>query len=298
MMLALRNLVSVRVRPCSECNWDSGKRSLGWSTFSPGFYVQNSRLCTPQCLERYLSKQVLRMQRPDQQPSASPKLPLGLLLLEQGAITEAQLRRALEQQSRKEPGRRLGEILRETAGLQELDIALGVARQWSVPFAEIAVADAARGPDFWSLLPQALSQLHRALIIHADPVLKTGYLAFADGVKHSVLYAVEQITGYSIRPCIARDSQMEVALETYAARARTHEIVVDGPISARDIVGMIGSYAANTEAKSIRLARCAQHVWARLEGEDKGKGKDKETWHLVLRLMSSPAKVLPFGSRN
>jgi hypothetical protein len=275
------------VKPCRECDWSSRRRLLRSNSFVGGIYLDDQRFCSVECLESHLLKQIQRMDVFEHDPAPSPRIPLGLLLLERGLIDHAQLRQALEQQG--EQNRRIGSILQEIAGLPEEEIALAVARQWSVPFVE--VLESTRNLAAWELLPRFLSKQHGALMVHSNGSTKLAYLAFTDRIKHSVVHAAEQITGYRVEPCIGRETQIESALERYVStRTLGNEIVLIQPLSTREAAGTVASYAANAEASFIRMARCVDHLWVRFEG--------KQALHVVLKLAGTGPKAVPLNCRN
>ncbi|MBC7337913.1 MAG: type II secretion system protein GspE, partial [Clostridia bacterium] len=96
---------------------------------------------------------------------------LGELLVEAGAITQAQLARALEEQKR--TGERLGAILAKQGVISDKDIASVIAKQLGIPF--ISLRKEKVNPKVLSMVPESFAR--RNLLIPID--IKDGKLLVA-----------------------------------------------------------------------------------------------------------------------
>lgn len=136
-----------------------------------------------------------------------PRIPLGLMLLEQGRLSEQQLREALE--SRKHTAESTGEAVRledfllNSGILNEAALTRAISAQWNCPVFSLA---AARHEGMGATIPPFLAEALGAL-----PVRISGgrllFLAFSERIDRSLSYAVEHMTGLQVAAGIARESE-------------------------------------------------------------------------------------------
>lgn len=93
------------------------------------------------------------------------KVRLGDLLIEQGLLTEEQLKLSLDQQKR--TGRKLGRVFVESGYVTEEGISQALARQLHIPF--IDLKSFTPKPDLIQLLPEAPARRFRALVLDQMP---------------------------------------------------------------------------------------------------------------------------------
>src|SRR5574343_940262 len=89
------------------------------------------------------------------------KIRLGDLLIQQGLLTEEQLKSALEQQ--KLPGRKLGRVFVDSGFVTEEGISQALARQLRITFVDLR--DFKPQPELLKLLNEAQARRYRALVI-------------------------------------------------------------------------------------------------------------------------------------
>ncbi len=89
------------------------------------------------------------------------KIRLGDLLIQQGLLTEEQLKIALDEQKR--TGRKLGRVFVESGYVTESGISQALARQLRIPY--IDLGNFAPKPDLIKLLPEAPARRFRALVL-------------------------------------------------------------------------------------------------------------------------------------
>ena len=92
------------------------------------------------------------------------KIRLGDLLIQQGLLTEEQLKFALEEQKRS--GRKLGRIVVESAFVTEEAISQALARQLQIPFVDLKLFNPK--PELINLLPEAQARRYRAVVLAED----------------------------------------------------------------------------------------------------------------------------------
>ncbi len=196
-------------------------------------------------------------------PELVHRLPVGLLLLEQGRITEAQLRAALAAQRRSADdgadAERLGEWLMRSGVLTEAALTRGLGAQWNCPVLEL------RG---WNpngvawVAPRILAEASDALpvSIRAGRLL---YLAFASRIDRSLAWALERMTGMQVAPGIAPESELLNALaryrETPSPAARYLE-AANSWLLARELTRHI----EEQKPAESRLVRVHEFFWLRL----------------------------------
>ncbi len=93
------------------------------------------------------------------------KVRLGDLLIEQGLLSEEQLKIALEEQKR--TGRKLGRVFVESGYVTEEGISKALARQLKIPFVDLK--NFSPKPDLIKLLPEAPARRFRAMVLEQTP---------------------------------------------------------------------------------------------------------------------------------
>lgn len=184
------------------------------------------------------------------------RVPLGLVLLSMGVITEAQLQSALEQQRQAKQGR-IGDWLRKTADLSEKEVTRALGMQWNCPIFDLAAYRPQAGE-----IPRELVELYRFLPL---PARNRGllYLAFDRALNPVASYAVQHMTGLRVEAGLAGEDAFAEAwsrslpMQTPAAavvKPRTREALLDAATS-------VLQDPAVTDAS---LARVHQHIWLRV----------------------------------
>lgn len=187
----------------------------------PGF--EGRWACSAECMGELVAAAVRREMDGGGFAPHAHRLPMGLMLLEQGRISAEQLREALAGQrcAELESGeqRRLGEWLVERGVLDEAALTRALSAQWNCP---VLTLDAFNPEETAGALPRFLAEAAGAL-----PVRVAGgkllYLAFAGNVDRGLGAALETMTGLKVVAGIAADSEFRRAqreyLETPAPRA-------------------------------------------------------------------------------
>lgn len=148
------------------------------------------------------------------------RIPLGLMLLDSGVVTQYQLRQALDAQRAANHGR-IGDWLEDLCGVPPAMITRAVAAQWNRPVLSTVgfVADRMA-----SVMPMALRKEASMLPLRlaAGKIL---YVAFVDDVDTAEVHALERMTGLRIesglmtqREFRAAESQLDAAQSTVCYR--------------------------------------------------------------------------------
>jgi len=206
------------------------------------------------------------------------RIPLGLLLINRGALTQEQLRSALHQQ--REFGRgRIGDWLLQLGMVNEEQLTQALGQQWACPVfpLELQPAKASWG----DLLPVPLLESACAVPVHASPDGCLVHLAFADRVDHTLLYAVEQMLGCRTVACVASATSVARLLEHLRRTAAREETSFDTVRDPRDVNSTITNYAEELHATRISLARAAAYLWVRFH-------RNRSTRDLLFRILPEP----------
>ena len=150
-----------------------------------------------------------------QEPVAAPRPFLGELLVQAGKLTARDLERALLAQQ--EMGGMLGRVLVRLGLVSEIDVARTLSEQLGVPF---IAADAF--PDLMPEVPGLLPEFLQAKAIY--PLRQDGaqlHVAMAVPQDAFLLKALHLVTGCTVRPHLALESDIEKALAEPAEEAAT-----------------------------------------------------------------------------
>lgn len=263
--------IAAQVRPmlgglfprCANPACSTGWVRLWRSRKAPVF--EGCWTCSPECTAEVVRRAVRREAGDGAGPGEkySHRIPLGLMLVEQGRLSAEQLRTALvlRRRASEETGEavRLGDWLVESGVLSEAALMRTVGLQWNCP---VLALNRWRPQEVASALPRVLGEVAGAL-----PVRVAGgkmlYVAYGGAVDHALSYALRRILGLEVGEGIARDSEMRVAqaryLETPGPRARYLEVAGSQPL-IRTIAGLM----ERERPVDARLARFRNYYWLRL----------------------------------
>ncbi|MBN9341896.1 MAG: type II secretion system protein GspE, partial [Comamonadaceae bacterium] len=181
-----------------------------------------------------------------QEPVAAPRPFLGELLVQAGKLTARDLERALSAQQ--EMGGMLGRVLVRLGLVSETDVVRTLSEQLGVPF---VAADAF--PDLMPEVPGLLPEFLQANAIY--PLRQEGqelHVAMAVPQDAFLLKALHLVTGCTVKPHLALESDIEKALAEPAeeASAEDDDGFADG-LDGGDFVEHLKDLAS--EAPVIRL---------------------------------------------
>ncbi|MFW6065207.1 MAG: GspE/PulE family protein [Planctomycetota bacterium] len=148
------------------------------------------------------------------------KLQLGELLVEHGAISEEQLRQALEYQQQSSEPLLLGEVLQKLELCSQDQIMAALAAGYGVPFARISprIAD----PRVIDVLPREFLERHSVL-----PLFKVRNrltLAVSEPANVFLMEEVGRLTGCEVLVVCATDRDIKATLETHLPSANVFVI--------------------------------------------------------------------------
>src|SRR5579859_7602954 len=160
--------------------------------------------CSAECLQRsvQLAVQNLLARFLFERPRAY-RLPLGLLLVNRGQITQSQLQEALRLQRIGGAGK-LGAWLRQMNAASDEQLVNALAQQWACP-----VYPLDRHPQVvrWNdVAPFTLFEAVRAVPAHMSLDGRTLHVAFSERVDHTTLYALERMLDCRTVACVASEA--------------------------------------------------------------------------------------------
>jgi len=217
--------------------------------------------CAPQCFEYAAGQrlgEICNMSSPAE--PVQHRIPLGLLMLSRGQLSNWQLRSALEAQQAS--GRyRLGEWLERLGFASEQQITTALGLQWACP-----VVTTRLNPDYRCvrLIPFRILETYRMLPIQFVESTRTFYLAFSEGIDYGVLNAVEQILDCRTEACLVSRSAMNAALEQIRRDRNAIDLLFEGWRHAPEMARITTGYVLKLGAQTVRVAGCGRYIWVRL----------------------------------
>jgi hypothetical protein len=186
------------------------------------------------------------------------RVPLGLVMLAQGWITQAQLRRALDAQRANGTGR-IGEWLIAECGVDAEQVTRGLSVQWNCPVLTTE-----------GFSPEAMARVMPRLFVEEFGLLplrvagsKILYLGVEDRLDASVALAVEQMTELQVVSGLVAAPQLEVArsrlMESEAVSVR-QELLSDADTLAAKITAIL----EQKQPVESRFVRVHGYYWLRL----------------------------------
>lgn len=252
-----------RLLPCcqqAECNesWHFWRRLRHRRRH---LVLEGLRCCLDSCFDRALRDRLAEVCRIPERTAFHHRVPIGLLLVARHQLTDAQLRAALHVQNAAGHGR-LGEWLQDLGYASEEQVTAALARQWSCPVLRTETLELRSRPG--PQIPLALMRWLAIAPVEFVDSTRTLHVAFARGLDHSVLYALEQMLECRTEPCLVRPSVLERHLEQLGESHHESQVLFEHLSDIAEFARIIRSYAACLGALEVRLTRCGSHIWVRL----------------------------------
>jgi len=241
---------------CSNAECRSGWIQLFRSRTSPIF--EAGWLCSPECT-RARVRVAVRRELEGWLQNGEPyrhRIPLGLLMLEQGWITSQQLRRAIEAQ-RNAGKLRLGEWLVKQGATTEELVSRALSIQWSCPVLSLAGLTVTH-----ELLPRLFVEAFGALPLQ-DASGRIAYLGFEQSVDTALAFSVEKMAGKRVESGILQSvSHLEGV-----GRIRNEmfpEAQVAEAASEHAAAHLLAKSIERVQPASSRLVRVHDWLWLRM----------------------------------
>jgi len=243
---------------CANASCKSGWMKLWRSRQTP--VLEGKWACSSTCMQEMVKAAVLReMAETSQGPAVHlHRVPIGLLLLSQGHITQDQLKRALTAQKESGSGR-LGEWLIEQKAVDEDRVTRALSAQWNCP---VLPADSHDPAAMAAMLPRLLVDSFGML-----PLRLAGrrllYVAFEDRIDRCMTLAIERMSGLAVEAGLLRGSEFR-RLRQEALRAPFPKIRLLEVANVRGLVLTLAGMIEERKPTQARIVRVHDYFWLRL----------------------------------
>lgn len=243
---------------CANPACSSGWLHLWRSRTAPVF--EGGWSCSAACTAAQIGRAVRRELdgRGAMPQSHRHRVPLGLLMMEQGWITAAQLKGALQAQKAAGTGR-LGQFLIRCAGVSERLVTRALSLQWSCPVLPLDVHD-----------PEGLAPLAPRLFIDAFGALplrvaagKLLYVGFEERLDPVLALAMERMSGLRVECGLVHGSEFHPAHERMMQAAFPSVELLE-VASEPALVKMLARAVERERPVESRLVRVHDCLWMRM----------------------------------
>ena len=186
------------------------------------------------------------------------RIPLGLAMLEQGWITSAQLKGALEAQRSAGAGR-LGYWLIHAVGVSEQLVTRALCIQWSCP---VLNADFHDADGLALLVPRLFVDAFGALPLRAAAG-RILYLGFEDRLDNVLAFAIERMTGLRVECGLVATSSFRPAHDSML-RAAFPPVELIEACSEAVLADALARTVERTRPVDSRLVRVHDCFWLRM----------------------------------
>jgi hypothetical protein len=216
--------------------------------------------CSPECTEALLLAAVHREfdGRGPTHQTGRHRIPLGLLMLEQGWITSQQLRDAVRAQKAAAAGR-LGDWLVAQHATDEATVTRALGLQWSCP---VLAAEPTTVAALASLMPRLFLDAFGVLPLRiaADQILYLGYEQSLDPV---LSFAVGRMLGMRVENTIVPSSAFQKAQREMLA-AKFPAVQLAEAVSESVAAGLLARSIERMQPANARLIRVHDCLWLRM----------------------------------
>lgn len=247
-------------RPCAHPGCKRRSVQYSFTRRLEGVDFAGQWLCGPTCYEAEMLRAFtsLLMDRRRLRTPRKARIPLGLMLLSRGELSQGQLNEVLAEH--RTTGARVGDILLQKRHVTEEQVTAALAAQWGHP-----TFPSNTGIPWLPLrLPVFLAEHHRIIPLHFIESSRTLLLGFADGPDHRILPAIQHMLGCQVGPCFITISEYRRRLQALKAENRPNELVFDRACPPAEMTRVTGSYVRQLGAPRVEFCLCGQHLWVRL----------------------------------
>jgi hypothetical protein len=244
---------------CANPGCESGWLHLWRSRSAPVF--EGGWNCSAACTAARVAAAVRRELdgRGSAEQNHRHRIPLGLLMLEQGWITSGQLRQALDAQKDAGAGR-LGHWLVRRQAVSEQLVTRALGLQWSCPVLPLEFHDAEA---LTALLPRLFVDAFGALPLRvaAGRLL---YLGFEERLDPVLALAVERMTGLRVESGLVQGSLFRPA-HTRLLSAKFPRVELIEASSEPAAVRVLSKAIERAQPAESRLVRAHDCLWLRMQ---------------------------------
>jgi len=246
------------LRTCANPGCRSGWLQVWRSREAPIF--ENGWCCSPPCAQAQVEAALRREMdaRGAARETHRHRIPLGLAMLEQGWITQRDLRAALAAQRAAGAGK-LGEWLVQQRSASEELVTRGLGLQWGCPVLNMEFHNP---EDLTALLPRLFVDAFGALPLRvaAGKIL---YLGFEDRVDAALALAVERITGLRVEVGLVQGSLFRSA-HARVLEAQFPSVELIEAATEHALVLALTRALEETRPLEARLVRIHDCLWLRI----------------------------------
>jgi hypothetical protein len=243
---------------CDHPDCPTGASWAGLLHRATGFWFNETQwFCSARCLEESLEEHLHGSYLEDRRPQPiRTAMPMGLMMLARGVISDLQLRDAMALQH--SSGEKIGACLQRLGYVSPEDIASVVATQWGCP----VFPSESMHPACSMLIPFSLIERYRMLPVHLVSQGRRLFVGFCDKIDYTALISIEHMLVCKTEACVVMEPRFLQVLD-FRKRDTNGEVAVTRPRSAAEAAGMIRSYAQQTGARAIRLRAMEGSIWTR-----------------------------------
>ncbi len=247
-------LIACCANPGCRSSWLHLFRNRSRPVFEGGW------TCSPECTEARLQSALRRELdgRSNCGETYRHRIPLGLLMLEKGWITRAQLREALQAQAAAGSGR-LGEWLIRQHATDEMLVTRALALQWSCPVLSPEPQEAAA---LTFAMPRLFLDAFGALPLRLAGG-KLLYLGFEQSLDPVLAFAVGRMTGMRVESGIVASMLFRPAL-SLTLQQKFPAVQLAEAVSESAAAHLLARSIERLHPASSRLVRVRDCVWLRM----------------------------------
>lgn len=190
-----------------------------------------------------------------------PRLPIGLVMQSKGYLTGEQLRYAMAQSQLH--GEELEIALLRLGLASERQLASARSVQWRCPLVKQDGVGQAVEAD----IPATLLRASCAVPLHYSLAAKRLLLGFVYRVEHTLMHALEQMTGCKAEPCFITATEFDIQMTRVTGVPDCEETVFEQLMTPMQMANTLGGLAVEISAREASFVNCRDYIWTRLSGK-------------------------------
>ena len=136
---------------------------------------------------------------------------IGEILIEQGSISKDQLKQALEEQKKAQPGKHLGEILIRMGVATDVDIVQALSAQFHFPY--LPLKNLSLSGEIFRLIPKELALQYRFIPI--EKIKESMTIATADLLDEKAIQEIEEIAKAKVHIFLTTLNEIQTVLQQH-----------------------------------------------------------------------------------
>lgn len=226
-----------------------------------GVRIDDAWFCSWVCAVPQIAEKLNELTLIEVRPMHAPRMPLGMVLVQQERLTYDQFREAeeFERTSQVE----LGEAVVLLGFCEEKHVLAARAVQWGCP----VFAPLQKPTSIAVQLPMTLLRRSGMAPVHYVPATRNLLMGFVHRVEYSALYALEQVTGCRTQACFVSPAELAMRMEMQAAASRSEarEVVVNTVESPHAMAMRVAETGGEMGADEVVFGRASHDLWVRVK---------------------------------